>query len=144
MIYTTRPAIDSDLEWLDPFYEELMKPYVELTHKWNKTKFRELFSVEYTSIIQLDNQDIGMLKVQQRDDHIFPGDIQIKKEFQGRGIGSQIINDLIQKSKFQALPIRLRVLKGNPAIKFYQRLGFNVINELDNCYEMAMGTFLVL
>ena len=136
MIYTTRPATKSDIEWLDPFYEELMKPYVELTHKWNEVKFRESFDFEHTNIIQINNQNIGMLKVEQRDGYTFLGDIQIKKEFQGRGIGSQIINDLIEKSIFQGLPIRLKVLKGNPAIRLYQRLGFTVANELDNSYEM--------
>lgn len=136
MSYITRPATNSDLEWLDPFYEELMKPYVELTHKWDRTKFRESFSLEHTHIIQFHNQDIGMLKVEQRDGYIFLGDIQIKKEFQGKGIGSRLINDLIQNSKSQALPIRLRVLKGNPAIKLYQRVGFALIHELDNCYEL--------
>lgn len=136
MYYTTRPAIDSDLEWLDPFYEELMRPYVELTHKWDRTKFRESFSPEHTHIIQFNNQDIGMLKVEQRNGYIFLGDIQIKKEFQGQGIGSKLVNDLIQKSKSQALPIRLRVLKGNPAKKLYQHLGLALINELDNYYEL--------
>ena len=136
MSYTTRPAIESDLEWLDPFYEELMKPYVELTHRWDQGKFRESFSPEDTQIIQFNNQDIGMLKVEQRDEYIYLGDIQIKREFQRRGIGSQIINDLIQKSNSKALPIRLRVLKGNPAMKLYQRLGFTVVNEFNNCYEL--------
>ena len=136
MSYTTRLATDSDLEWLDPLYEELMKPYVELTHKWDKTKFRESFSPEHTHIIQFGNQDIGMLKVEKRDGYIYLGDIQIKKEFQCQGIGSRLVNNLIQQSQSQALPIRLRVLKGNPAKKLYQRLGFALIKELDNCYEM--------
>ncbi len=134
--YTTRPALDADLEWLDPFYEDLMKPYVELTHQWDQTKFRASFSSECTQIIQLGNQDIGMLKVEQRDKYVYLGDIQIKREFQCQGIGSQIINDLIQHAQSRALPIRLRVLKGNPAIKLYQRLGFYIVNELDNCYEL--------
>ena len=112
-----------------------MRPYVELTHKWSKTKFRDSFSPEHTHIIQFNNQDIGMFKVERRENYFFLGDIQIKEEFQGQGIGSQLINDLIQRSLSVGLSIRLRVLKGNPAIKLYQRLGFTLINELDNCYE---------
>ncbi len=136
MNYTTRPATDADIEWLDPFYEALMKPYVELTHKWDKTKFRKSFSPEHTGIIQSDGQDIGMLKVERKNKYIFLGDIQIKKEFQRKGIGSRLISELIQQSKSEGLPIRLRVLKGNPAIRLYQRLGFAVARELDNCYQL--------
>ncbi len=136
MNYTTRLAINADIEWLDSFYKALMKPYVELTHRWDETKFRRSFSPERTCIIQFNGQDIGMLKVERRDDYFFLGDIQIKKEFQRKGIGSQLISELIQQSKSEGLPIRLRVLKGNPALRLYQRLGFAVARELDNAYEL--------
>ena len=136
MKYNLRPATEFDIEWLEPFYEKLMKPYVELTHKWDKTKFRKSYSPEQIKVIQSSNQDIGMFKVERRENYIYLGDIQIKSEFQRQGIGSQLINDLIEKAKSDNLPIRLKVLKGNRAIELYRRLGFVLRNELNYHYEL--------
>jgi hypothetical protein len=44
-----------------------MRPYFELTNKWDSTKFQEYFNPELTKIIQADGVDIGMLKVEERE-----------------------------------------------------------------------------
>ncbi len=136
MKITLRPALPQDLEWLEVFYEEQMRPYVELTHQWDPNKFKECFEVDFTSIIQIDGEDIGMLKVKEEKEYIFLGDIQIKDEFKNQGIGTSLIKDVFKQSEQSDLPIRLRVLKGNPAIELYERLYFVVIEELDFCYVM--------
>ena len=63
MNISLRKAIPTDIEWLDPFYESLMRPYVELTHEWDTELFRKSFTPETTEIIQLDGKDIGMMKL---------------------------------------------------------------------------------
>lgn len=144
LLVTLRPATMADLEWLEPFYESLMRPYVELTHPWDPHQFKRSFTPRLTSIIQVsqqtsqgsEQQAIGMFKVERCHDHIYLGDLQIKSAFQGRGIGSQLIRELILQAQTQRLPIRLRVLQGNPALRLYQRLGFTHLRTLDHCYEL--------
>ncbi|MEO0794945.1 MAG: GNAT family N-acetyltransferase [Verrucomicrobiota bacterium] len=131
-----RQAKSSDLEWLAPFYEALMRPIVELTHAWDDNLFREKFEPEFTSIIQLGRENIGMLKVQPLDDHLFLGDIQIAAEHQRKGIGSALVEDILISARQAGLPVRLKVLQGNSAAGFYERFGFREIRELDNCVEM--------
>ena len=46
------------------------------------------------------------------------------------------VKTVIQSGNLASKPIRLRVLKGNPAKELYLRLGFNEIQILDNCYMM--------
>lgn len=140
MNITLRTTTPDDLEWLEPFYESLMRPYVELTHEWDSTIFPASFVAKDTTIIQADGKDIGMLKWLEKEDHIYLGDIQIKPDYQGKGIGAQLVQQVIKKANALQLPVRLKVLKGNPAINLYQRLGFvkdeEVNKELSNCYQM--------
>ena len=77
MKISQRAASLEDIEWLEPFYESIMRPYyVELKLEWDSTKFREHFDLKRMKIIQADGIDIGMLKVEEREDCIYLGDIQ--------------------------------------------------------------------
>jgi ribosomal protein S18 acetylase RimI-like enzyme len=123
-----------DLEWLEPFYESVMRPYFELTNKWDSTKFREYFNPEITKIIQADGVDIGMLKVEERETCIYLGDIQIHEAYRSQGIGTSLIKTVIQSAAIANKPVRLRVLKGNPAKELYLRLGFEEVEIFYDCY----------
>jgi len=136
MNITLRPATDSDLDWLDPFYESVMKPYVELTHVWDENKFRKLFDPRLISVIRCEEKDIGMQKTEIRPDCLYLSDIQIRPEYQKKGIGGSLVKKLISQAAELRLPLKLRVLKGNPAIQFYQRFGFAIVQELDHCFEL--------
>lgn len=136
MKYNLRPANREDIYWLDPFYERIMRPYVELTHEWNPTVFRENFNPANSQIIQVDGKDIGLYKYQIKDGALFLWDIQLDESFRNQGIGSDLIFRLKAEAERIALPIRLRVLKGNPAFHLYRRHGFYTLEELDYCFEM--------
>ena len=136
MNVTLRRATPEDVDWLDEFYEGLMRPYVELTHDWDEKRFRKIYNTETISVIQLGGEDIGMLKTEKRKDHICLGDIQLKKAFQRRGIGTSLIRDVIEKAKADGLPLRLRVLKENPVVELYHRLGFVITKEFKHCNEL--------
>jgi ribosomal protein S18 acetylase RimI-like enzyme len=138
MNISQRAATLDDLEWLDLFYESMIRPYVELTHEWDSTKFREYFDPNIIEVIQVDGIDIGMLKVEERDDYIYLGDIHIDRAYQNKGIGTSLIKIVIESASITNKPIRLRVLKGNPAKNLYLRLGFQQIKTLDNSYMLEL------
>ena len=140
MKYLLRQATKEDIEWLDPFYEKTMRPYVELTHEWNPTVFREKYNPSNCQIIQIDGMDMGLFKKELKDGSLFLWDIQIEEKYRNCGIGSDLISLLKSEAKLLNLPIRLRVLKGNPADHFYRVHGFKVIDELDYCFEMEWNT----
>jgi GNAT superfamily N-acetyltransferase len=52
-----------------------------------------------------------MLKVEEREDCIYIGDIQIDRAYRGKGIGTQLIKTTIESAILVNKPIRLRVLK---------------------------------
>ncbi len=136
MEISLRAARESDIDWLEPFYENLMRPYVELTHPWDAMRFRESFDPSLASIIVADGRDIGLLKKELRSGDLYLGDIQIHSDYQGAGIGTNLVRQVIAEGESLGLPVRLRVHKGNPAHQWYLRLGFTVETELNNCYQL--------
>jgi ribosomal protein S18 acetylase RimI-like enzyme len=51
-------------------------------------------------------------------------DIAVLGEHRNQGIGAALIRELQGECEMQGLTLRLQVLRGNPAIRLYQRLGF--------------------
>ena len=132
-----RDAVCADIEWLEAFYESIMRPYyVELNIEWDDTKFREYFDPNLTKIIQAEGIDIGMLKVEERSDCIYLGDLQIASGYRNKGIGTDLIKTVIRSANLVNKPVRLRVLNGNPARNLYLRLGFRETQFLDNAWMM--------
>lgn len=55
-------------------------------------------------------------------------DITLLPEFQGRGIGTEILKDLITSAKLKNKVVSLHVARDNPAKNLYKRLGFKKIS----------------
>jgi len=51
-------------------------------------------------------------------------DIALLGEFRNLGIGGELIRRLIVKCREESIALRLQVLRGNPALRLYNRLGF--------------------
>jgi orotate phosphoribosyltransferase len=62
--------------------------------------------------------------------------IEIHPEYQRKGIGTTLINNIIADSAQNMKPVRLRVLKVNPAKGLYERLGFSTVEETSTHYIM--------
>ena len=72
--------------------------------------------------------------IEDRFSHIQLEQIYIEPKFQLQGIGTILLNDLIKRASSESKPIRLRVLKPNSARKFYEKLGFRIVEENDERY----------
>jgi ribosomal protein S18 acetylase RimI-like enzyme len=71
------------------------------------------------------------LRVEEHDDHIFVNYIALIPEHQRYGIGASLIRQVQASAATRGLPVRLNVLKVNPARALYERLGFAVVGEDD-------------
>ncbi|WP_373284643.1 GNAT family N-acetyltransferase [Kroppenstedtia guangzhouensis] len=79
-----------------------------------------------------------MFGVEERSDIYFLQHIELLPQFQGKGIGSKLICRLINKARKKNVPVSLTVLKQNPAIRLYKRLGFSFTGETEIKYEMTV------
>jgi ribosomal protein S18 acetylase RimI-like enzyme len=80
-------------------------------------------------IAMLDGLPVGRMIVQRQPDAVTLVDISLMPEHRSRGIGGRLLRDLLDESGRQGLPVRLQVLKNNPAARLYERLGFDKTGE---------------
>ena len=136
---SNRHAVDKDLETLDEIYTQNMRDYVELNYQWQPTLFRYNFkSCRYT-VLHYKETIIGFLCLLPKDNSLYIGEIQIAAQHQNQGIGTKILQTIIKQSKEQYRELNLQVLRGNPAIKLYQRMGFTIHQETATHYQLRLS-----
>ena len=135
-----RAATPEDAEFLFRLLKATMREYVEQTwswdENWQRAYFQERFDPAKNQIVVLDDRDIGVIAAERREDEVFLSSLYILPEYQGRGIGTLLIKAVLDGAFQEGLPVRLRVLKVNPARRLYERLGFTVVEEADTHYHM--------
>jgi ribosomal protein S18 acetylase RimI-like enzyme len=89
----------------------------------------EQFAGAAFDVILLDGESIGRLYVDRRPDEIRIIDIALLPEYRNRGIGSRLITALLAEGTAAGLPVRIHVEQYNPAMRLYNRLGFQKIDE---------------
>jgi GNAT superfamily N-acetyltransferase len=91
---------------------------------------------EEARVIEVDGQSAGLWKLWRREDAWWILQVQLMPEHQGRGIGASLIRGLQAEARESGMPLKLMVLKANPALRLYERLGFVVVGDDDHGYEM--------
>jgi ribosomal protein S18 acetylase RimI-like enzyme len=97
---------------------------------------RVLYRLDCAQIVQVAGDAVGLLKVSRDDGDWCLTQIQLRPGSQGQGLGRQLIQSVIDEARKAGASLRLGVLKANPALRFYQRLGFTVVAESIHAYEM--------
>lgn len=86
-------------------------------------------------IIQLNGKDIGFYNGETLEDGSYEiGNICIIPEYQGMGIGTRILKDIMELHKEQDLHIQY--FKQNPVGNLYEKLGFILNGETEFHYQM--------
>lgn len=144
--YNMRPYIDNEYhnykEFVYQVKKEAYKDYVEnCWGSWveeDQRKYFENFINQVKDdawIIQLNGVDIGFYNGMELEDGSYEiGNICIIPQYQGRGIGTQVLKDVITLHKNQDLHIQF--FKQNPVGKLYERLGFVPSGETEFHYQM--------
>jgi ribosomal protein S18 acetylase RimI-like enzyme len=134
---TLRPASQADADFVYAVTEASMRGYVEaLWGNWLPEATRASFKPERSQIIQFNGTDIGCIEFHVEPSVINIGKLYIYPSYQNRGIGSFLLGQLIERASAGETPIRLRVLRTNPARRFYERHGFTVVETTDERFVM--------
>jgi ribosomal protein S18 acetylase RimI-like enzyme len=134
------PAVAEDIEFLINLRNETMARHFKnagLTQTMENIRERVIYRLDCAQIIMIDGEKGGLLKVikNERDWELYQ--VQIASKYQGKGIGSQIITEVLRSAKQMGAHVRLYVLKKNPAKRLYERLGFKVDKEDIYFYSMS-------
>ena len=130
-----------DLEYLYSLCEATMRTYTETVWGcWNEPEIRKHFadslSKEMFECILENGDRVGALSIESHEGYFQLEQIYIEPSHQNRGIGGEVVKTLIARAKKEVILIRIRVLKPNPAKRFYERLGFVVSETTAQRYHM--------
>lgn len=141
MTVSLRHATPTDRDFLWQLHIATMKCYVEQTwgwdHQWQQQEFERKFDPQGLQVIQSCETPIGCLSVRHEPDHVFLASIEIDPDHQNRGMGTRLIKQIIEEAEDEGRPVRLLVLKVNPARALYERLGFRRVDETETHYRMV-------
>jgi GNAT superfamily N-acetyltransferase len=127
-----RAGCDADLEWAFELHEAALRAYVEQTWGWDETVQRRLFAEAFRrqarQVIQVADQDVGVLVVEDRADELFLALLELWPAWQDKGLGTDIVRWLLQRVAHAGKTLRVHVLRANPrAAALYEREGLRVV-----------------
>jgi len=139
--YTLRPATDADYDFLYDLHAATIKATVDATWGWDDDAqpllFRKRWNPADIQVVVVEDQDVGTLRRVENQDEVVINLIEIHPDYQNRGLGSTLIQDILTEAHQHSLPVLLSVLKANDAAhRLYERLGFEIIEEREERYMM--------
>lgn len=140
MTIDLRSVRPDDYSFALDLYLDTIKPYASPWMTWvdeeQRALFADLWRPDDTRVIVLDGKRVGWLEVRQTGEEIFLKQLYLDPAYQRRGIGSYVIQRLLNDWAGIARSMALFVLKNNPAVRFYQRLGFDIVRETRTKFVM--------
>lgn len=83
-----------------------------------------------------DREAIGRLYVDRWTDEIRLVDVALLPEHRGGGLGTAILEKLLEEGRERNLPVSIHVEYNNPALSLYRRLGFRHVDSNGVYYLM--------
>jgi GNAT superfamily N-acetyltransferase len=129
MIVSKRQATESDHQFVRSVHHRAYRDVVERQYgPWDEAEADRLFEAVWVAaaheIVLCDSVASGYCRIECRDDVIFVHELVIDPDFQGRGIGTRILESVFKDAVKRALPVRLQTHLVNRAANLYRRLGF--------------------
>lgn len=136
-----RRATQNDAELAYFVTERAMRDYVITTFgSWLEAEVRKNTSADAcagrSQIIELDSVPAGLLNVERLPTHVQLHQLFILPEYQRQGIGTHLLRGVLSDATTAGLPVRLRVLRCNPAKALYERHGFRVTSKSPERFYM--------
>ena len=134
-----RPACDADFGFARTVYFET-RWIIERLVGWDEERevknFAQFFKLDEVRIITADGEDVGWLQEQIEDTTINLGSFYVTPVMQRQGVGTQVLQILLGDASKQAKAITLGVVKINPAVRFYEKHGFQITHEDEHKFYM--------
>jgi ribosomal protein S18 acetylase RimI-like enzyme len=107
---------------------------------WDEERRRDETTAESldpnASVIVVGAVDAGILVVESLQQEVRLRTLYLLPGFQGLGVGGTLVSALQREATERCVPLRLQVLKVNPAKRFYESRGFSVEEETEFFFHM--------
>jgi GNAT superfamily N-acetyltransferase len=123
-----RPATQGDFNFAFDAKCNAMRAHIEAKWGWDEDFQRELHTTRWGEkpwfVIERDGLSIGTISLHWKPTHLRFGEFYLLSAYRERGIGGQLLTEILTEADECAVPTHLEVLKWNPARSLYVRHGF--------------------
>lgn len=145
MEYTFRDCTLDDFDFLFDLKKQNFKWYVDKIWGWRDDEQKERLKndlkdhLSHKKIILIDRCPAGVYAshITENGD-FFINEISLLNEYQGKGIGRNILEKQLEENRKNNIRTILQVFKDNPAKRLYERLGFKIYGETETHYQMEV------
>lgn len=109
---------------------------VSMQFNFQRQQFQDGYPESKDHLVLLNEKPVGRILVDESDATITLIDVALLPEYRNRGIGRQLLDNLIEQARGAQKPVILHVSKINRARNLYERLGFRQVSEDGMYYEM--------
>lgn len=151
---TLRPEQDGDEAFLLKVYasvreEELnhmswapetRSAFLEIQFRAMRHGYRSMYPQAEFSIVLLNQEPVGRMVVARSQQEIRIVDIALLPASRGKGLGTQLIRQVLDQARAMRKPVVLTVRSNNRAANLYQRLGFQFVGHSGVDHAMRWQT----
>ena len=94
-----------------------------------RARFLEHFSPECTRHLMVGGRRVGVVVLRLEPQHLLLDHLYVHPDHQGRGLGAAVVVDVLRHAAAQGLPVNVTELRGSRSNHFYQRHGFELVEE---------------
>jgi ribosomal protein S18 acetylase RimI-like enzyme len=135
----TRKATADDVPFLMELRRATMRPHLTaagIDQDDDAMRERVLTEFESALIVERDVTPIGLLKLTKSGQMWTLHQLQLLPEWQGMGIGTGVLRNILAQAAQCGSQVELHVLKVNQARRLYERLGFIIVAEGIHAFTM--------
>ena len=135
------PVGEADFEPLLAMRIDVMREHLERVFRYKPSRarriFREHFDEPGMRLILLDGERVGCVGFRRHAQEIRIDSFYLDRRLHNSGLGTKILTVLLAEADAARLPVRLEVLAGSKADRFYLRHGFMKLreDEIEGYYE---------
>lgn len=124
-----------------PIEPAAQQQLMRFQYRAQATSYRTNFPAARFDIIECDGSPIGRLVIDRAAGHIAIIDWAIAPQLRGRGIGTAIMQAVIEEARQSGREVRLKVASGNvAALRLYLRLGFVAVSTIPFYTELTWNS----
>ncbi len=137
-----RALTSQDTEWLVALKEAAMRPDLERLGVWDPGRSRRRLLEELapasTWLVLAAEQRVGSVALRPGKDEEWLQHFYVLPEHQGRGLGSAVLRDLLDR-RDDSRPVRLLAVRGSAALGLYARHGFIRERDHENGVDVVLA-----
>ncbi|MBO7744360.1 GNAT family N-acetyltransferase [Paenibacillus sp. MWE-103] len=130
---TLRQSQNSDVETIADLRVIVLRNDLTRLGRFDEEKvrqrFRNSFDAVHTWIIEKDSSFVGSVALKPTLDGYGLEHFYIHPNYQGKGIGSHVLKNLLEQNDVKGKRVTLNVLQGSSAKRLYERFSFKVESE---------------